>query len=367
MGEGGGGLKLFISYRREDSAGIVGRIRDRLAREFGATNVFFDVDTIPFGVDFRAHIEKTIATCDAALVVIGPRWLTAVDDQRRRRLDNVGDFVRLEVEAALARDIPVVPLLVDGATIPKASQIPASMADLTNRNGIPVRHDPDFHTDLDRLIRGLEQPATGAPDKPLRASTTPARKASTTPARKASTAPARKAPPKRDPEKPVDGDPPVAGPAQRKADVPVSRQSVVRADTPAIDAVLARQSQSVGWFARQKAAVAYDRAVARERKGDLDAAIVYATKAIEADPKHATAFWFRGGVRKKQGNIDGAITDYTEAFRLDPRYALALYDRGRLREEQGDLAGAADDYARCLELAPDNAEFKQAMQRLRRS
>ena len=72
-------------------------------------------------------------------------------------------------------------------------------------------------------------------------------------------------------------------------------------------------------------------------------------------------------MRKKKGNIDGAITDYTEAFRLDPRYALALYDRGRLREEQGDVAGAADDYACCLELAPDNAEFKQAVQRLRRS
>ena len=166
----------------------------------------------------------------------------------------------------------------------------------------------------------------------------------------------------------MDSDPPVAGPAQRKADVPVSRQSFVPADTPAIDAVLARQSQSVGWFApaEGRSSPTTERS-ARERKGDLDAAIVHATKAIEADPEHATAFWFRGGVRKKQGNIDGAITDYTEAFRLDPRYALWPYYRpeGRLRARtRASLAGAADDCTRCLELAPDDAEFEQAVQRL---
>jgi hypothetical protein len=316
--------------------------------------VFFDVDTIPLGVDFRQHIETTIANCDAALVIIGPRWLTVVDDQGRRRLDNAGDFVRMEVAAALRRKIPVVPLLVDGGTIPEASQIPASIAGLTGRNGIPVRHDPDFHSDLGRLIRGLENPAVREPEN----KSTPA-----------ATAPPVKAPAAR---KPVGKnsevrESPVVAPRQEKAVVRSPRHPDVRADLPFVDAVIARQSQPVGWFARQRATVSYDRAKTSERKGDLDAAIVHATEAIGLNPKLDSAFWFRGDLRERKGDFDGAIADYTEAFRLNPGFALALYSRGRAREGRGDLDGATADYEQCVKLAPTNVDFKEALQRLRGS
>jgi tricorn protease-like protein len=156
VGVGGSdALRVFISYRREDSVGMAGRIRDRLVGQFGPDNVFFDIDTIPLGVDFRQHIDRMVAECDVVLVVIGRRWVDAVDAQGQRRLDQRGDFVRLEVEAALRREIPVIPLLVDGATIPEPHQLPAAIAELAYRNGTQVRHDPDFHPDVDRLVRRL--------------------------------------------------------------------------------------------------------------------------------------------------------------------------------------------------------------------
>jgi hypothetical protein len=147
--------RVFISYRRDDSIAIAGRIRDRVAGQFGVDNVFFDIDTIPLGVDFRTHIDSKIAECDIVLVIIGRRWLTASNDRGVRRLDLSGDFVRLEVEAALRRDIPVVPLLVEGATMPDAADLPDSIANLAFRNGTQVRYDPDFHPDMEKLFRRL--------------------------------------------------------------------------------------------------------------------------------------------------------------------------------------------------------------------
>jgi hypothetical protein len=150
-----GVTRVFISYRREDSIAMAGRIRDQLAARFGADNVFFDIDTIPLGVDFRQHIDKMVADCDVVLVIIGRRWLDVTDSAELRRLDQPGDFVRLEVEAALRRGIPVVPVLVDGASVPNESKLPSSLAELSYRNGLAVRYDPDFHPDMERLMRGL--------------------------------------------------------------------------------------------------------------------------------------------------------------------------------------------------------------------
>jgi hypothetical protein len=158
-------LRVFVSYRRDDSISTAGRIRDRLASQLGADNVYFDIDSIPLGVDFRQHIDRMVADCDVVLVVIGRRWVDAVDEQGHRRLEQTGDFVRLEVEAALRREIPVVPVLVDGATIPQPAQLPKSLTDLAYRNGTQVRHDPDFHPDIDRLLRRL-LPAQSAPASP---------------------------------------------------------------------------------------------------------------------------------------------------------------------------------------------------------
>jgi parallel beta-helix repeat protein len=161
-----GGLRVFVSYRRDDSIGIAGRIRDRLVARCGQSNVFFDIYSIPPGADFRRQIDAMVAECDVLLVIIGRRWVDAVDEAGERRLDQATDFVRLEVEAALRREIPVVPVLVDGATIPKANQLPASLTDLAYRNGIEVRYDPDFHADVDRLLHGLDTASPSPADAP---------------------------------------------------------------------------------------------------------------------------------------------------------------------------------------------------------
>jgi tetratricopeptide (TPR) repeat protein len=149
--------KIFISYRRQDSADICGRIYDHLVQHFGKDAIFKDVDNIPFGADFPRHLETILAQCAVELVVIGPRWLEISDDKGRRRLDDPADFVRIEVERGLSRDILVIPLLVTGAAMPGADQLPPGLAELVRRNAVPVRADPDFHKDMGRLIRQLEQ------------------------------------------------------------------------------------------------------------------------------------------------------------------------------------------------------------------
>jgi hypothetical protein len=149
------GASIFISYRREDSADIVGRISDRLVERFGKTAVFKDVDSIPIGRDFRTHLQEAVGRCDALIVIIGKQWCDA-SVHGKRRLDDARDHLRIEVESALARNIPVIPVLVQGASMPEEEMLPESLRALAYRNGIPVRPDPDFNLDLDRLMRGME-------------------------------------------------------------------------------------------------------------------------------------------------------------------------------------------------------------------
>ena len=149
--------KIFISYRRSDSNNITGRIYDRLAQHFGREAIFKDVDSIPLGVDFRQHLHSAVGECEILLVIIGKSWLAATDEQGAKRLHKESDFVRIEIEAALGRNISVIPVLVENSEIPQSSELPASLANLAFRNGIQVRHDPDFHRDMDRLIRDIEE------------------------------------------------------------------------------------------------------------------------------------------------------------------------------------------------------------------
>ena len=157
---------IFISYRRDDSIDICGRIYDRLALQFGQKAIFKDVDNIPLGVNFRKYIDQEVGRCQVLLVVIGSRWLSATDAKGKRRLENPQDFVRLEIESALNRDIPVIPLLVSDAEVPAPTELPPSLQELAYRNGTQVRSDPDFHRDMDRLIRGLEELTQGKANSP---------------------------------------------------------------------------------------------------------------------------------------------------------------------------------------------------------
>jgi formylglycine-generating enzyme required for sulfatase activity len=153
----GMGTSIFISYRRVDSSDVTGRIYDRLVATFDRNLVFKDVDSIPFGVDFREHLDQAVSQCQVCLVVVGRTWLEAKDEAGRRRLDSAQDFVRIEIESALKRKIPVIPVLVGGASMPGPEQLPPSLEPLAYRNGAQVRSDPDFHRDMDRLIAGIQQ------------------------------------------------------------------------------------------------------------------------------------------------------------------------------------------------------------------
>jgi TIR domain len=132
-----------------------GRIYDRLCNHFGAEAVFMDMDTIPFGVDFRAHVVSAVDKCGVFLAVIGPNW--AGEGVGSRRLEDPRDFVRIEVEAALERDLPVIPILIDRTTMPGETDLPASLARLAYRNAIDVDQGRDFHPHVDRLIEGIER------------------------------------------------------------------------------------------------------------------------------------------------------------------------------------------------------------------
>jgi hypothetical protein len=152
---GGARPRVFISYRRSDSSDVTGRIHDRLSASLGRDHVFTDVDSIPLGVDFREHVTGILAHTDCMLAVIGREWVKATDAAGRRRLDDPADLVRIEVETALARGVPVIPLLVQGAAMPVEAELPPGLRGLAFRNGMAVRPNPDFHRDVDRLEHQL--------------------------------------------------------------------------------------------------------------------------------------------------------------------------------------------------------------------
>ena len=145
---------IFISYRREDAEGQAGRLFDDLTRHFGEDTVFMDVAGIEPGRDFRRVIDEHVASCGVLLAMIGKSWIDAADESGRRRLDDPMDFVRLETASALKRDIPVVPVLVHGARIPRADQLPTDLADLAYRNGVELTH-ARWDSDVQLLIKAL--------------------------------------------------------------------------------------------------------------------------------------------------------------------------------------------------------------------
>ncbi|MBA2637068.1 MAG: toll/interleukin-1 receptor domain-containing protein, partial [Solirubrobacterales bacterium] len=156
------GSRIFISYRREDSAGHAGRLFDRVAARFGADQIFMDL-RIEAGEDFVERIAEGVGGCAVLLAVIGDEWLDMRDGAGNRRLDDFEDFLRLEIVAALERPTRLVPVLVHGAVMPLARDLPAALAPLARRNAIELsdaRWDYDVGRLLQTLERVLETPAT---------------------------------------------------------------------------------------------------------------------------------------------------------------------------------------------------------------
>jgi hypothetical protein len=150
--------RVFISYRREETAAQAGRLSDRLLDRLGQANVFMDVDSIQPGADFEQEVIDAVAACDVLLAVIGREWIGLADAAGNRRIDDEHDLVRVEIATALARDVRVVPVLINGATVPDAASLPAGLHALSRRQAVEL-NDRTFRSDIERLFALL----AGAP------------------------------------------------------------------------------------------------------------------------------------------------------------------------------------------------------------
>jgi hypothetical protein len=161
---------IFINYRRSDAEGEAGRLFDELTLQLGHDAVFMDVAAIEPGRDFRKAIDQSVSNCSVLLAMIGLEWLSAADAAGQRRLADPNDFVRIELASALRRDIPVVPVLVRGAKMPRADELSDDLRDLAFRNAVELTH-ARWKSDVQVLLSALrphidaptEAPRTAAP------------------------------------------------------------------------------------------------------------------------------------------------------------------------------------------------------------
>ena len=158
---------VFISYRREETSGEARALFNDLVARIGKDLVFMDVDNIALGRDFREVLRENLASCDLMLVLIGKGWVDAKDQSGRRRLDDPGDFIRLEIGAALKRNIPVTPVLLQGAHMPAPEQLPEDLKELSFRNGFELSHTR-WESDVQEMIKRLalgKRPDVAAPSR----------------------------------------------------------------------------------------------------------------------------------------------------------------------------------------------------------
>jgi len=145
---------IFISYRRDDSRHAAGRLADDLAAVFGTESIFRDVESIAPGVDFEVALDQALAACAVMLVVIGPRWATMADREGRRRLDQPGDWIRIEVARALERQVRLIPVMLEDTPMPDVAALPSELRGLVRRQSLPLS-DGRWKGDLARLVETL--------------------------------------------------------------------------------------------------------------------------------------------------------------------------------------------------------------------
>jgi tetratricopeptide (TPR) repeat protein len=398
--------RIFINYRREDSPGIAGRLHDRLGQSFGRKTLFMDVDHIPPGVDFVTHLNNQVAACDVFLAIIGPNWLNVTNEKGERRLDATDDFVAIEIAAALARNIRVIPVLVDGARMPKAGDLPKSLKPLVRRQAIDLRHT-HFGRDADALIEKIGEAFGGRPvrvgrwrvaagvvaalllfggiglfatDMPLslpwavqpdtREQAEKERKAAVQAEeeRKA----AVQAEEERKAKAAAEAEARAKAEQAEKERLAAAQAEQERKAKAAAEAEARRKSeeterQRLAGLGAEEEQRKQAEAQARARystlmtqghtdinNGNYDRAIAAFSDAMRLDPKSAPAFTNRGVAYERKGDMDRAIADFSEAIRLDPNYALALSNRGIAYERKGDNDRAIADFNEAIRLDPKN-------------
>src|SRR6516162_5515332 len=384
--------KIFINYRREGTIETAGRLYDRLAQAFGHENLFVDF----LGADLKARLNDQLPMCQAFLTVIGPSWLDAKDEAGRRRIHSPDDFVALEIAAALAHNIPVIPILVDGAHMPLMSELPESLEPLARRQSVEVRR---LH--FDRDAAALVERVREVPDK--KAFTHGRWRARTLAGaalaamliligattyiviqnimgRSVQQADERRAAAALTNRKAEEA----GREARAAAEAEISRkveeaeqQRLVaeqeRQARAAAEAEVKRKSEEAeqqrGTALRAKeeepkraeaeAQARYTALISQgsadSNLGDYDRAITDFNEAIRLDPKSALALMGRGDAYTNKGDHDRALADYNEAIRLDPKSALAFSDRGVAYANKGDYDRALADYNEAIRLDPNNA------------
>jgi tetratricopeptide (TPR) repeat protein len=406
---------IFINYRREDSISTAGRLHDRLAQAFGRKNIFMDVDHIPAGVDFVAHLNSQVAACKIVLVVIGPHWLDAKDESGGRRLDNPDDFVTIEIATALARNIRVVPILVDGAGMPKARELPDSLKLLARRQAVEVRQ-LHFGRDAEALVERVREALNGdsvtlrlwrgkavagaaavavlllvggiglswtsisvwTPWAGTREGGNAKAQAEAQAKRKADEAEqyrlaSLKAEQERQAKAQADAEAKRKmdeAEQQRLASLKAEQERQARAAVEAETKRMAEQAEQQR-LAALKAEQDRTRAEAEVRArysalvtqgdtainaGNYDRAIATLSEAIRLNANDDTLASFKRGVAyANKGDYDRAIADFNEAVRLDPKYALAFRNRGLAYERKGDHSRAIADFNEAIRLDPKYA------------
>jgi tetratricopeptide (TPR) repeat protein len=359
-----------------------------------------DVDHIPPGVDFVTHLNNQVAACDVFLAIIGPNWLNTTNEKGDRRLDAADDFVAIEIAAALARNIRVIPVLVDGARMPKVGELPKSLKPLVRRQAIDLRHT-HFGRDADALIEKIGE-AFG--DKPVRvgrwrvaagvvaagvvaallllgwiglfATDMPISLPWAVPDTREQAEKERLAA--------------VQAEEERKAKAAAEAEASAKAEQAEKERLAAAQAEqerkakaAAEAEARRKSEEAEQQRLAalraeEERRkqaeaevrarystlmsqghtdinnGDYNGAIAAFSDAMRLDPKNALAFTNRGVAYERKGDMDRAIADYSEAIRLNPNYALASSNRGIAYARKGDNDRAIADFNEAIRLDPKN-------------
>ena len=395
---------IFISYRRSDSQDVTGRIYDRLVAKFTEKQVFKDVESIPLGVTFPMHISQMIGKASVVLVIIGPGWVTATDEQGRRRLDDPTDFVRIEVESALRANMPVVPVLVGTARMPSPNELAPSLSKLTLRNGMPVRPDPDFNNDIARLVAGIDKlgkllnPKGGDSGKgkveeiPMaillqeQIITETAPDSSWINERRERTEES----PKTASQPPNAGDPrrnSAANDHQRKLTDEAPKRKIPRRTTKkssgsrAVVVLLALAAATVSAFlvwreidrrrgARIGNALAnssgQDLTTAKEDKPEKTAvpkqppSDSQSKSSLLKQPTDAQSSYRRGLDLFVKKDYDEAIKEFDEAIKLDPNHRSARYYRGQAWREKKDFDKAIQDFDEAIRINPQSSAYFRA-------
>ena len=372
--------KIFINYRREDSTGTAARLHDRLAQEFGRENLFEDV----VGVDLKARLSNQVAACQVFLTVIGPNWLDAKDEAGQHRLHHPDDLVAVEIAAALARNICIIPVLVDGARMPKLSWLPDSLKPLAGCQAVEVRQshfDRDVEALVERVREALNASSVGLRSWRGRAVAGVAVAAGLllvgwiglywmdislwppgAETHDASNAKAQaEAEAKRKSEETEQ---------QRLATLKVEQERQTKAAAEAEakrkseeaeqqrDAALKAEQEERNRAeaeARARYAALISQGNADSKAGEYDRAIAAYNEAIRLDPKSAFAYVSRGDAYADKGDNDRAIADFNEAIRLDPKSALAFRSRGVAYADKGDNDRAIADFNKAIRLDPKSA------------